>query len=294
MQSAEAGRAAPRPLACGARLTKPIAHRDVLLPLVGGMIVLAWVALFALSRSPYGRYLDHSDLALVCSVGGGTDALGAAAIYVGGFLLMIAAMMLPTTLPLIGIFRRMTRERHDHARLVGLLIAGYVGVWLAFGVVAHAADLALHALAADNFWLQANAWIVGAALLLVAGAFQFTPQKYHCLDQCRQPLSFVLQHWRGGDADRQALAIGVHHGAFCVGCCWALMLLMFGVASGNVGWMLAIGAVMAIEKNTRWGRRLAAPLGVALLALGALVVLQHVSVTESIAAYVVPATAVTR
>jgi len=279
MQSADAGRAPPRALACGAGARRPLAHRDVLLPLVGGMIVLAWVSLFALQRSPYGRYLDHSELALVCSVETGADAIGTAAIYVGGFLLMIAAMMLPTTLPLVGIFRRMTRERADRGRLVALLIAGYVAVWLAFGVAAHGADYAVHAFSADSFWLQTNAWIVGAALLALAGAFQFSSLKYHCLDQCRQPLSFVMRHWRGGDANRQAVAIGVHHGAYCVGCCWALMLLMFGVASGNVGWMLAIGAVMAIEKNSPWGRRLAAPLGVGLLAMAVFVVLQHVPVS---------------
>ncbi len=258
---------------------KPIAHRDVVLPLVGGMIVLAWIALFAWSRSPYGRYLDHSDLALVCSVADSVEGLARGGLYIGGFLLMIAAMMLPTTLPLIGIFRRMTRERHDRTLLVALLIAGYVGVWLAFGVVAHVLDFGLHAFAADTFWLQSNAWVVGAVLLAVAGAFQFTRAKYRCLDQCRQPLSFVMQHWRGGQARTQALTLGAHHGAYCVGCCWALMLLMFAVGSGNLGWMLAIGAVMAIEKNAPWGRRLAAPLGVGLLALGAIVVLQHVSVT---------------
>jgi predicted metal-binding membrane protein len=258
---------------------RPIAQRDLLLPLIGGMIALAWVALFAWSRSPYGRYLDHSELALVCTVGDGPDALASGALYVGGFLLMIAAMMLPTTFPLIAIFRRMTRERPDRGSLVALLVAGYVGAWLAFGVAAHAADFALRGFAADSFWLQANAWVVGAALLGVAGAFQFTRQKYRCLDKCRQPLSFVLRHWRGGNVHTQALALGVHHGAYCVGCCWALMLLMFAVGSGNVGWMLAIGAVMAIEKNAPWGRRLAAPLGVALLAFAAIVVLQNVSVS---------------
>jgi predicted metal-binding membrane protein len=254
---------------------KPIAHRDVVLPLVGGMIVLAWIALYAWSRSPYARYLDHSDLAAICTV----EGVSRAALYVGGFLLMIAAMMLPTTLPLIAIFRRMTRERRDRALLVALLIAGYVGAWSAFGVVAHAADYGLHAFANDSYWLQAHSWVVGATLLGIAGAFQFTRAKYHCLDQCRQPLSFVMHHWRGGNERAQAVALGAHHGAYCVGCCWALMLLMFAVGTGNLGWMLAIGAVMAIEKNTRWGRRLAAPLGIALLALGALVVLQHVSVT---------------
>jgi predicted metal-binding membrane protein len=251
---------------------KPVAHRDVLMPLLGGMIALAWIALYAWSRSPYARYLDHSDFASICTVEGASRG----ALYVGAFVLMIAAMMLPTTLPLIAIFRRLTGARGDRALLVALLVTGYVGAWLAFGVAAHAADFALHAAANDSFALQANAWIVGAALLATAGAFQFTRQKYKCLEQCRQPLSFVMQHWRGGNPRAQALAIGAHHGAYCVGCCWALMLLMFGVGSGNVGWMLAIGGVMAIEKNAPWGRRLSAPLGVTLLVLAAVVVLRNV------------------
>ncbi|MEP7207477.1 MAG: DUF2182 domain-containing protein [Casimicrobiaceae bacterium] len=254
---------------------KPVAHRDILLPLVGGMAVLAWLALFAWSHSPYGRYLDHSRLAVVCTVGEGADALRAAALYVGGFLLMIAAMMLPTTMPLIGIFRRMTRDRTDANHLVTLLVTGYIGVWLGFGAVAHAADFVLHEIAVESFWLQTNAWVVGAALLAGAGAFQFSRQKYHCLDQCRQPLAFVLQHWRGGDARLQALALGAHHGLFCVGCCWALMLLMFGVGSGNIALMLGLGAVMAIEKNAPWGRRLAVPLGVALLVGAALLIVEN-------------------
>ncbi len=258
-------------------MMRSIAHRDLVLPLVGGMGILAWVALFAWSRSPYGRYLDHSELGVVCTIGDGADGAWQAALYVGGFLLMIVAMMLPTTLPLIGIFRRMTRTRSDRGALVTLLIAGYIGAWLAFGTVAHGADFALHSFAQDSFWLQTHAWILGALLLAIAGGFQFSRQKYRCLDQCRQPLAFVLRHWRGGDARTQALALGAHHGLYCVGCCWALMLLMFAVGSGNVAWMLLIGAVMAIEKNAPWGRRLAAPLGAVLLAGAALIVLHNMA-----------------
>jgi predicted metal-binding membrane protein len=84
-------------------------------------------------------------------------------------------------------------------------------------------------------------------------------------------MSFVIEHWRGRDHRRNAFRLGLRHGVFCVGCCWALMLLMFAVGTGNVGWMLALGAVMAIEKNTRWGRHLSAPLGAALLAAAAAV-----------------------
>jgi len=78
-------------------------------------------------------------------------------------------------------------------------------------------------------------------------------------------LSFVIEHWRGQAHARQAFALGAHHGLFCVGCCWALMLLMFAVGTGSLGWMLLLAAVMAIEKNVSWGRRLTRPLGATLL-----------------------------
>ena len=146
---------------------------------------------------------------------------------------------------------------------------------MAFGVAAHLADWVLHEIFERGDWLQANAWVFGAGPLILAGAFQFTALKYRCLEKCRAPLSFITSHWRGGREALQAFRLGVDHGLFCVGCCWALMLLMFAVGTGNVGWMLALGAVMALEKNMPWGRRLSAPLGVGLLGWGTLIALNH-------------------
>ena len=254
---------------------KPVSHRSLLLPVLIGLVVLAWAILWMWERSPYGRYLTHGELAHFDVAAGIQPVLLQAAIYVAGWTLMTAAMMLPTTLPLVEIFRRLTRSRADHPQLVALLILGYLGVWLAFGVAAHLFDLGLHDAFGHSDWLQENAWVFGAGPLLVAGAFQFTALKYRCLDKCRAPLSFVMQHWRGADTRLQALRLGAHHGLFCVGCCWALMLLMFAVGTGSVGWMLVLGAVMAIEKNMPWGRHLSAPLGIALLAWGTLIVLDH-------------------
>jgi predicted metal-binding membrane protein len=148
------------------------------------------------------------------------------------------------------------------------LISGYLAVWLGFGLVAHIFDWGLHELVEAVPYMEVNAWIFGAAVLIVAGAFQFSSLKYRCLDKCRAPLSFLSQHWRGTAQSTQAFLLGAHHGLFCVGCCWALMLLMFAVGTGNVGWMMGLGAIMAIEKNVSWGRRLSAPLGVGLLAWG--------------------------
>ena len=254
---------------------KPLAHRSLFVPVLAGLIALAWVTLAIWERSPYGRYLKHDQLAAIGLAPGPGLVVEQALLYIAGWTLMTAAMMLPTVLPLLEIFRRLTRQRLDRNRLVTLVILGYLAVWLAFGIVAHLFDLGLHGAFDRSAWLQHNRWLFGAAPLLVAGAFQFTKLKYRCLNKCRAPLSFVMQHWHRGGTSMPAFSLGMHHGAFCVGCCWALMLLMFAVGTGSIGWMLVLGAVMAIEKNMPWGRKISAPLGVILLAWGALIVLNH-------------------
>jgi predicted metal-binding membrane protein len=188
---------------------------------------------------------------------------------------MTVAMMLPSTLPLLEIFRRLTIKRKNHFQLVALLITGYLTIWAGFGVVAHIGDWGLYQLIGRVPWVQSNGWVLGVGILLLAGIFQFSSLKYRCLDKCRAPLSFVMQYWRGRRDQLHSFMLGVHHGIFCVGCCWALMLLMFVVGTGSVGWMLALGAVMAIEKNMPWGRKMSAPLGAALIGLGLLIVLLH-------------------
>ena len=247
-------------------------HRTWFLPAAGALVALAWGALWLWAQSPYGRYLDHGDWTMIGSAGSLCSAVPAVRtllptlLYVGGWMLMLSAMMLPTTLPLLEIYRRLTQQQRDRWLLVNLVVAGYLSAWVAFGIAAHALDLALHEAFAGNPWLILNGWAIGAAVIAVAGAFQFSSLKYRCLDKCRTTLSFVIEHWRGRHNRLQAWRLGWHHGLFCVGCCWALMLLMFVVGTGNVGWMLVLGAVMAAEKNLPWGRRLRVPLGLALLA----------------------------
>jgi predicted metal-binding membrane protein len=195
---------------------------------------------------------------------GGRDTL-TGSLVVGGWVLMLSAMMLPTTLPLLDIFRRLTMQRTDRRLLTALVVIGYLAVWNVFGLAAQLADWGVAVAVRQSDWLVANVWMIGAAILAIAGGYQFTEVKYRCLDKCRAPLGFVVAHWRGARQKRQALLLGVRHGAFCVGCCWCLMLLMFVVGSASIGWMLALGAVMAAEKNLPGGRRLAAPIGAVLL-----------------------------
>jgi predicted metal-binding membrane protein len=258
------------PVADG-RLAGRARHTRVFAWVLGGLAGLAWFALWAWSRSPYGRYLDHGDwtssgpAAFLCAFVPGGDWLVPALLYTLAWTLMTVAMMLPTTLPLFIAFDRLTAQRPDRRRLMLLLGLGYLAVWGGFGLLAHA----LHALLVDAVLqvpvLAWNAWVLGAATIALAGAFQFSKLKHRCLEKCRTPLSFVIEHWRGRAQSRQAFALGAHHGLFCVGCCWALMLLMFAVGAGSLGWMLLLAAVMAIEKNVSWGHHLSAPLGIGLL-----------------------------
>ena len=247
-------------------------QRSYFLWTMGGLIALAWLALAIWARSPYGRFLDHggwSDAGFAARICEGIPAGGVvvpALVHVSGWALMLTAMMLPTTFPLLEIFRRVTAGRADQRALISLLIVGYLAAWGLFGLASHLLDSGLHALARQSAWLAVHAWVLGFAVLAIAGLFQFSALKYRCLDQCRTPLSFVIAHWRGKAESRQALLLGLRHGFFCVGCCWAIMLVMFVVGAGSVGWMLVLGAVMAVEKNMPWGRKLTTPLGVALLA----------------------------
>ena len=256
-------------------------HRRVFLPLLAALVGLAWLALWAWARSPYGRYLEHGDwvasgpAAFLCRVLPAGELLVPALLYTLAWVLMTVAMMLPTTLPLFDVFDRMTARRPDHGRLMLLLGLGYMAVWGVFGLLAHGLHELILALLERSPTLAWHGWLIGAATFGLAGAFQFSPLKHQCLDKCRTPLGFVIEHWRGPAPARQAFALGAHHGLFCVGCCWALMLLMFALGTGSLGWMLLLAVLMAIEKNLPWGRRLSAPLGIALL-LGALaVVIAH-------------------
>lgn len=249
-----------------------MAERRAFLSLLGSLVGSAWIALWIWGRSPYGRYLSHQQLG---ELGAGSLLLPIT-FYLIAWTLMTVAMMLPTAVPLLEIFRRLTAARKDRSQLLALVISGYLAVWLAFGIAAHTADWFLHEIVERSPWLEERAWLIGAATLILAGAFQFSRLKYRCLEKCRAPLSFVTEYWRGRHEQRNALSLGIHHGIFCVGCCWALMLLMFGVGVGNVAWMLGLGGVMAAEKNFPWGRRLSAPIGVALLGWGGVILITKV------------------
>lgn len=176
---------------------------------------------------------------------------------------MTAAMMLPTTAPLVSVFRTVVGARPRGHWLVGLLIAGYAAVWTLVGCLAIVADAVLHALLPEPA-RGARPWVM-VVVLAAAGVYQFTPLKRRCLTSCRSPFLFVSQRWRGASATWESFQLGAAHGWFCVGCCWTLMLVMFAVGMGSLGWMLLMAAVMAVEKNVARASFLSPVLGLALL-----------------------------
>jgi len=248
-------------------MSTPVSQRDIFVPVMLLLVATAWLVLFLWEQSPYNHYILHGPAAHHGSHHHGLTPQ-ATSLYLLGWTLMCVAMMLPTSLPLIQIFRRITCSYKNRSQLVALLIGGYLAVWLSFGIVAHLGQWLIAQGFQSTDWLADRRWLIGPALLLAAGAFQFSELKYRCLDKCRTPLSFVIGYWRGRNERRQSLLLGMHHGLYCLGCCWALMLLMFAVGTGGVFWMLILGALMAAEKNLAWGRSLAMPLGVILLIWG--------------------------
>jgi predicted metal-binding membrane protein len=240
--------------------------RAILLGSLAAVVAAGWVALAVWGASPWARYLSHQGLA----EGAG---LPETALFVGGWLLMSVAMMLPTTWPLLVTFQALVRRRRQPAVLVGLLVAGYVVTWSIVGLLLHSADRLVHTAVESVSWLATHPGLIAAGTVLVAGVYQFAPLKYRCLDECRSPLGFLMNHWRGVSERREAFTIGVRHGLFCVGCCWSLMLLMFAVGVGSLVWMFALGTIMSIEKNATWGKTLSRPLGIVLIGAGSTLVL---------------------
>ena len=235
--------------------------RAILFGSLATVVVAGWTALVLWGASPWSRYLSHQSLEHGAGV---ADTL----LFVGGWLLMTVAMMLPTTWPLLVTFQALVRRRRQPALLVVLLAAGYVVTWSIVGLLLHSGDRLVHAAVDSVPWLGAHAGLISAGTVLIAGIYQFAPLKYHCLDECRSPLGFVLNRWRGTSERREAFMLGVRHGLFCVGCCWSLMLLMFAVGVGSLAWMFALGTIMAIEKNATGGKTMSRPLGIVLISAG--------------------------
>ena len=196
--------------------------------------------------------------------------LGQLGWFVSAWTLMMASMMLPSVAPMALAFARVTGERAKRSQAAfvptWIFILGYLAAWTVFGLAAYSVDHFIRLL--DIAWL---AWdrggpIVAGVSIMAAGVYQLTPFKRVCLTHCRSPLDFFLASWREGSSG--ALRMGFHHGLYCVGCCWGLMLVLFAVGVMSLFWMALIAVLIFAEKVFRAGSRLALVFGIILIALG--------------------------
>lgn len=227
-------------------------------------IAVAWCAAVAAQLSGSAFLLHHDQL-----IERGPPLPVALVLFLLAWLVMIAAMMLPTSLPLMRIFAHASANQPRSGIMLATFIAGYVAVWCAFGALAFGADVVLHRVVDRVAWLGAHPWFISGTILALAGAFQFTPLKDACLRACRLPANFLLRHYARGA--KAAFSIGYRHGLFCVGCCWALMLVSFAAGFANLWWMAALTALMVFEKIAYSGRSAVPVAGAALLAWSALI-----------------------
>jgi len=228
-------------------------------------IAAAWVVAIAAQATGLASYVHHDALLV------GGPPLGLALIaFLLAWQVMIAAMMLPSSLPLVRLFAAASRRQPRSGTRVAAFLGGYALVWSVFGALALAFDLGVHLAVDSSGWLHERDWLIAGSVLAVAGAFEFTGLKDACLRNCRLPEQFMLRHYRRGTG--AAVLLGARHGAFCVGCCWALMLVMFAAGVASLMWMALLTAVMVHEKTHATGRDAVPVTGATLMVLAVVVV----------------------
>lgn len=233
-------------------------------PLIFAAIVVAWALAIVAQLSGSGKLVHHDTL-----IEGGLPIWAALLLFVLAWQAMIAAMMFPSSLPLMRLFAVTSANQPQRGTVMAAFLGGYVAVWTAFGIIAFGGDMILHRVVDRWAWLAAHPWLIAAGVLALAGAFQFSKLKDACLSKCRLPGMYLMQHYRRGVA--AAFALGRDHGLFCVGCCWALMLVSFAAGFANLWWMAALTALMVYEKLGAYGKRIVPVVGVALIAWAVLI-----------------------
>lgn len=234
----------------------------------GAIVVLAGIS---------WAYIIHLGLGMSSSSTGGSMAMPMMRAWSAtdfAFMLvmwavMMFAMMLPSVTPTVMIYEKVRAKREASGRSFAptlCFVAGYLLVWVGFSLAATILNWWLHTGGALNSMMGNVAPAVGGVLLIVAGAFQWSPLKNSCLEHCRSPLGFLTTHWR--EHTSGAVTMGLHHGLYCLGCCWMLMVLLFVLGVMNLAWVAALTLVVLAEKTFPHGLQLSQALGVVLFAWG--------------------------
>ncbi len=189
---------------------------------------------------------------------------------------MMVGMMLPSAAPMILLYAAVSRRQRGRGHALaptGVFAAGYLVAWTAFSLAASALQWALEQAALLSPMMVGTSPYLGGALLVAAGVYQWTPLKHACLQNCRAPAEFLSRSWRNGTGG--AVAMGIHHGIYCVGCCWVLMGLLFVVGVMNLLWVAAITALVLIEKIAPGGYLITRAAGVLFVAAGAYIMIHN-------------------
>ena len=187
---------------------------------------------------------------------------------------MMTGMMVPSAAPMILLFATVNRKRREQQGpfvSTGIFLSGYVLVWSGFAVAATLGNWGLHvnSLLSSMMGESTSAYL-GGALLITAGAFQWSNLKYVCLNHCRSPISFLMNEWREGS--KGALSMGIRHGTYCLGCCWLLMGLLFVLGVMNLLWIAALAGFVLLEKVVPAGQMVSRATGLVLLGWGVLMI----------------------
>lgn len=243
--------------------TGPIAfQRNVILGLLLALAAAAWAALiWQGARAGIDMAMDSPTMGL------------RAPLFLTTWVIMMVAMMFPTAAPMIIAFHTVQagkRQRGEAFVSTWIFVAAYLLVWGLSGVAAYAVALAAEAVAARTALSPATAARIGGTLLIAAGLYQLTPLKDLCLSKCRTPITFIMTSWRDGAWG--ALRMGLLHGAYCLGCCWLLFVILFPLGIMNIAAMAGITLVIFAEKTLPWGRVVARAAAAALVVYGVVVI----------------------
>ena len=230
-------------------------------------VVAALLAVIALSWSSLAAMAMHGMGAAALARAEWTPGYAASILVM--WVLMMVAMMLPSALPTVLVYEAFQRARAGRSgAATALFVGGYLLAWGAFSVLATGAQWALER---SGLLSPATMRLIGydmaAVLFIAAGAYQFAPLKQRCLDACRSPVAFLSAHWREGAGG--AFLMGLHHGAFCLGCCWLLMLLLFAGGAMNLLWIVPVALFVLVEKCMPFGEQTGKVGGALLIAWGA-------------------------
>jgi len=256
-------------------------ERLILIAGLGTIVALAWVHVISgggtgMSAASMTNWrLPH---AMMMEANPADWTLGYAIVMVAMWWTMMIAMMLPSAAPMVLLHARVTRHAARQSSTGSVSVpaavfsAGYLAIWLCFSILATVLEWGLErAGVVDGMMMgSVSVWLTGG-LLIAAGVYQLSPLKSVCLSHCRSPIAYLSRHWRPGR--RGAFLMGVEHGSYCLGCCWALMLLLFAGGVMNLLWIAGLSAIVLLEKLAPFGARLSRWLGFGLIAAGAAVIL---------------------